>query len=132
MPTARLIFLILASTALPLSSAFAASDLEGSWSGSGYVMPTSGAKENVRCRVRYDRQSKTVYHVSANCESSETNTKVVQTGEVLEVSGGRYVGDFYNAEYDISGRVRVQISGNQQTVTFSGSRGQGSLSLTKH
>jgi hypothetical protein len=129
MRPALLILLFPMFAILPLSSAQAASDLEGTWNGGGYVLPKSGARESVRCRVRYDRQSKTVFRVTANCASA--STKVVQTGEVLEVSGGRYVGDFYNPEYDISGKVRVQVSGNSQTVSFSGAQGQGNLSLTK-
>ncbi|MEQ1577528.1 MAG: hypothetical protein ABL894_07740 [Hyphomicrobium sp.] len=124
-----MILLIPALAALPLDCAYAASDLEGNWSGTGYVMPKSGAREGVRCRVRYDKQSEKVFRVTATCAS--TATKIVQTGEVIAVSGGRYAGDFYNAEYDISGRVRVQVTGNHQTVTFSGTRGQGSLSLSK-
>jgi hypothetical protein len=112
-----------------VSKAFAGSGLEGNWSGSGYVVPKDGTRESVRCRVHFDKQSSTVYAVEAQCEGS--TTAVNQTGEVVEVSGGRYVGDFYNAQYDISGRIRVQLNGNHQSVTFSGSRGQGGLSLTR-
>jgi hypothetical protein len=114
---------------LHATSALAASGLDGTWSGSGYVVPKSGDRESVRCRVRFDKQSSKVYRVTANCSSATTN--IVQTGEVLEVSGGRYVGDFYNPQYDISGRVKVQLSGNHQTVTFAGGQGQGSLSLNR-
>jgi hypothetical protein len=114
---------------LSFGSAVADPGLDGTWSGSGYVVPKDGARESVRCRVRFDKQSATVYAVSATCQSASTD--IVQTGEVIAVSGGRYVGDFYNAQYDVSGRIKVQVSGNHQTVTFSGSRGQGSLSLTK-
>ena len=121
--------LVLALTALPFGSAQAAAGLEGTWSGSGYVVPKSGARENVRCRVRFSRQSAKVFSVEATCSSATTN--IVQTGEVLEVSGGRYAGDFYNPQYDISGRIRIQMSGNHQTVSFSGAQGQGSLSLNK-
>ena len=121
--------LVMALSALPIGSAQAAPGLEGTWSGSGYVVPKSGDRENVRCRVRFSRQSTKVYSVDATCSSATTN--VVQTGEVLEVSAGRYAGDFYNPQYDISGRIRIQMSGNHQTVNFSGAQGQGSLSLTK-
>ena len=114
---------------LHAGSALAASGLDGTWSGSGYLVPKNGARESVRCRVRFDRQSSKVYRVTANCASASTN--VVQTGEVLEVNSGRYVGDFYNPQYDISGRVKVQVSGNHQTVTFSGGQGHGSLSLNR-
>lgn len=121
--------LLIGLAAAPLHSAVAAPSLDGTWAGNGYVVPKSGERQSVRCRVRYAKQSSTVFSVSATCASSTTN--VVQTGEVLEVGGGRYVGDFYNPQYDISGRVRVQVTGNRQTVTFSGAQGQGALSLTR-
>jgi hypothetical protein len=90
---------------------------------------SSGATESVRCRVVYSRQSSKVFSVSATCATASAT--IIQTGEVLEVSGGRYVGDFYNPQFDVSGRVRVQLSGNSQTVTFSGSKGRGSMTLTR-
>ena len=108
---------------------WAASGLEGSWRGGGYVTPTSGERESVRCSVQYSRQARKIFSVSAKCATASAT--IVQTGEVLEVSGGRYVGDFYNSQYDVSGRIRIQLSGNSQTVTFSGSRGRGSMILTK-
>ncbi len=111
------------------NDALGASGLEGTWRGSGYVASKSGARESVRCRVRYSRQSSKVSCVHATCASASTT--VVQTGEVLEVSSGRYVGDFYNPQHDISGRFRVQMSGNHQDVTFSGAQGHGGLSLTR-
>ena len=121
--------LVLALGVVPFGPVHAASALEGTWSGSGYVVPKSGARENVRCRVRFSRQSSKVFSVEATCSSATTN--IVQTGEVLEVSGGRYAGDFYNPQYDISGRIRIQMSGSHQTVSFSGAQGQGILSLNK-
>lgn len=124
-----LMMTVVTLTTLQAGAASAESGLAGTWSGNGYVMPKDGARESVRCRVRFNKQSSTVYSVAAQCEGSATS--VNQTGEVIEVSGGRYAGDFYNSQYDISGRVRVQMNGNHQTVTFSGSRGQGSLSLTR-
>jgi hypothetical protein len=129
MRTRALTILTMVFLGLSFSGVLGASGLEGSWSGGGYVVPKSGARESVRCRVSYSRQSTTVFSVSATCSGAKTT--VVQTGEVLEVSGGRYVGDFYNPQYDISGRVRVQMSGNHQDVTFSGAQGHGGLSLTR-
>jgi hypothetical protein len=111
------------------SSQVRADPLEGTWSGGGYVEPKDGTRESVRCRITYNRHTSTVYRVTALCAS--TSTKVHQTGEVLRVNANRYVGDFYNPDYDISGRVRVSISGSQQTVTFSSKRGSGSVTLTK-
>lgn len=121
--------LVLALSVMPIRSAQAEPGLEGTWSGSGYVVPKSGDRENVRCRVRFSRQSSKVFSVDATCSSATAN--IVQTGEVLEVSAGRYAGNFYNTQYDISGRIRIQMSGNHQTVNFLGAQGQGSLSLNK-
>jgi hypothetical protein len=120
---------VLTLCALPLVSIQAAPALEGTWSGNGYAVPKSGDRESVRCRVRYSRQSSKVFSVAATCSSATTN--VVQTGEVLEVSNGRHIGYFYNPQCDISCRVRIQMSGNHQTVSFSGSQGQGGLPLSK-
>lgn len=127
MRAARLVLVAFAAMALP--GAAMAAELQGSWSGSGYVSPKSGARERVQCRVSYARQSSKVFSVSARCATP--SVKINQTGEVLEVGRGRYVGDFYNAEYDVSGRVRVTVTGSRQKVTFSGAQGHGSLSLRR-
>lgn len=124
---ARLIMLSLVATLAP--AAAIAAGLEGNWSGGGFVEPKSGARERVQCRVHYARQSSKVFSVAATCATA--SVKIVQTGEVLEVSGGRYVGDFYNPQFDVSGRIRVVVSGTRQTVTFGGAQGHGSLSLSR-
>jgi hypothetical protein len=41
-----------------------AASLHGSWSGSGYIVPKSGQKESVRCRVSYSPQGTKVVAVS--------------------------------------------------------------------
>ena len=58
--------------------------------------------------------------------------KFYQTGEVLMVNPDRYVGDFYNPEFDVSGRVHVTVRGSSQTVTFSGRQGHGSMTLRRN
>ena len=70
-----------------------------------------------------------MFAVSANCASNSGNVR--QTGEVLKIRANTYVGDFYNRQFDIRGRVRVRIRGGRQTVTFSSSSGGGSVSLKK-
>ena len=114
---------------LSLTGTARADSLAGTWSGSGYVAPSESARESVRCRITYTQQSAKVYGVVARCASK--SEKVVQTGEVLQVSPTRYVGDFYNAEFDISGRVRINVNGRSQFVTFSSSRGGGAVTLSK-
>lgn len=106
-----------------------AAGLNGTWAGSGYIHPKAGKRERVRCVVRYDRESAKVFAVSATCASSSASIR--QTGEVLKVRSNTYVGDFYNRQFDIRGRVRVRISGAQQTVVFSSSDGGGRLTLSK-
>lgn len=106
-----------------------AASLDGSWTGSGYVQPNSGARENVRCRVSYDRQTDKVYGVIATCATP--SNKIHQTGTLLKVSEGRYVGDFYNGQFDISGRVRVIMKGARQTITFSSAKGSGAMELRR-
>lgn len=112
-----------------LTGTASAASLSGTWSGGGYVKPTDGKRERVHCRVTYSQQSSKVFSVSAVCASK--SNKIRQSGEVLKVSSTRYVGDFYNSQFDISGRVRVKISGNTQTVTFKSASGYGSMTLRK-
>ena len=103
--------------------------LQGSWGGRGYVKPSDGERQTVNCRVTYTPHGSNVVAVSATC-SSETTT-IHQTGQLSMVRPNRYVGDFHNSEYDISGRIQVSVSGSSQTVTFSSPRGSGSLSLSR-
>ena len=106
-----------------------AEPLSGTWSGSGYVQPRDGQREKVRCRVTYSPQGASVVAVSATCASASTT--IHQTGSLSVGSQRKYVGDFYKREYDVSGRIRVSISGSSQTVSFSGAKGSGSLSLRR-
>lgn len=127
--------LILVITQLSLGSfsfagpVFAATSLDGVWSGSGVVNPKDGARESVRCRVRYRQETATVFGVSATCATR--SRKIQQSGTLLKVGPTSYVGEFYNPGYDISGRVRVVIKGATQTVTFQSARGNGSVNLRK-
>ena len=116
-------------TILMMCEKVVAAEIEGNWSGSGYVAPTKGKRENVRCKIRYKRHTAKVFAVRAVCASP--SAKVIQTGEVLKVKENLYVGDFYSPDYDISGRVRVTVSGSRQKVTFSSARGRGAVTLSK-
>lgn len=124
----RMLPVALAASMLCVASA-KADTLSGTWSGTGYVQPKDGQREKVRCRVSYSPQGASVVAVSATCASASTT--IQQSGSLSKVSESRYVGDFYNSQYDISGRVRVSISGGSQTVSFSSPRGSGSMSLKR-
>lgn len=119
---------VLIAWAMPMQSARAES-LEGVWSGSGYAAPNSGQREKVSCRIEYRRQGSSVFGLVATCASS--SAKIIQTGQLTMVNPRRYVGSVYNAEYNLSGRVRVLLSGSRQTVTFSSDRGSGQVTLSK-
>ncbi len=129
MITKTLSLLVPALTVLMMCEKVVAAEIEGNWRGSGYVTPAKGKRENVRCKISYKRQTAKVFSVRAVCASP--SAKVIQTGEVLKVKEGLYVGDFYNPDFDISGRVRVTISGSRQRVTFSSARGRGGVTLSK-
>lgn len=102
--------------------------LQGSWSGSGYVKPTDGKRESVRCRVQYNPEGSAVA-VSATCASASITIR--QSGQLSMVSPNKYVGDFHNSDFDISGRIRVSVSGGSQTVSFTSSKASGSMSLSR-
>lgn len=128
---ARIWPLLFLTLALCLSHAPAgAASLEGTWSGAGMTNPNKGQREQVRCRITYKRESAKVFGVTAKCATS--SVKMRQTGKLLEISPSRYVGEFYNPDYDVSGRVRVIIKGSAQTVTFESPRGTGSVTLRKN
>lgn len=109
--------------------ASAATALAGEWSGEGTVTQTEGPTEKVRCRVSYKQESAKVYGVTAQCASTSQMTK--QIGELLEVRPGVYTGEFNLTQYDVTGRVRVVVDGETQTVTFKSPRGEGEVILSR-
>lgn len=120
-----LALLLVASAAAP--SQAQSSGLEGFWRGSGHIKPKQSPREKVRCRVTYTRQSGNTFGVDAKCASAATN--ITQTGRVTRTGGNRYVGQFYNPDFNIRGRIRITVRGNRQFVTLSSGDGTGSLML---
>lgn len=122
--------LIVLTTVGGFASQADAASLKGSWAGSGYFEFDSGKRERVRCRVSYSPQTPKVVAVSANCASA--SGKVNQTGSLSSAGNGRYIGDFYNAQFDIGGRIRVVVKGAIQTITFNASNGgSGRVTLSQ-
>lgn len=128
MTTLRSILVALPVALATLAGSAYADPLSGTWSGSGSFQPKNGKSEAVRCKITYTPQGSAVA-VSAACASASATIR--QTGSLTKVSDTKYVGDFYNNEYDISGRVRVTISGSSQSVSFSSAKGSGSMSLRR-
>lgn len=107
-----------------------AQSLEGSWSGGGSVtFFTSGESEHARCRARYSRRSKGTYVLSATCATP--SGRAAQTAVLRQVGEGRFAGNFYNAEYDIRGRIFVTLRGSTQTVNLTSQSGSGSFRLSR-
>ncbi|BAQ16875.1 hypothetical protein GL4_1418 [Methyloceanibacter caenitepidi] len=123
-------FALLALTvAMAPSTAASAAALAGEWSGEGTVTQTEGPTEKVRCRVSYKQESAKVFGVVAKCAS--TSQMMNQTGELLEVRPGVFTGEFNLTQYDVSGRVRVVLDGETQTVTFKSPKGEGEVILNR-
>lgn len=112
-----------------LSSPALAVSLDGEWRGSGTVQVTNGNRERVTCRVSYSRQSSRVYGFHAVCAS--TSVRVIQNGVVSQASANSYVGTTHNPEYNVSGRIRIVVSGGSQTVTVRADQGSGRIVLRK-
>lgn len=106
-----------------------AASLAGAWSGGGTVKLKTGQVERVRCRVRYSKSSGKTFGVSATCAT--TAGTISQSGRVVQVRGNRYSGRLYNADYAVSGRISISVSGKRQTVTVTSSKGSGRLSLSR-
>lgn len=125
---------ILAFTAvgLTLPAAAGSSMLAGTWSGEGVVQTITGGPEPVSCKVLYWQTSETVHAVAASCTSASFAFE--QSGELTTVREGRYVGEFENAQYQIHGKLRVLIDGDDptgQAVTFTSDQASGEFALKK-
>lgn len=128
MITMRRLVVALPLALAALTSAAHADTLSGTWSGSGSFKPTEGKSEAVRCKITYTPQGAAVA-VSAACASASATIR--QTGSLTKVSDTKYIGDFYNDEYNVSGRVRVTVHGSSQSVSFSSAKGSGSMNLSR-
>lgn len=114
--------------ALPMAEGQETS-LEGSWSGGGQIVFPSGEKERARCRASFRRQGGSSYGMSATCATA--SVRVQQTAQVTRVSGNRYRGEFFNAEYGISGSVRITVSGNRLNASLAGAGGTAEFALSR-
>lgn len=103
--------------------------LEGSWSGGGIVSFSSGAREQARCRVRFSRQSSTVFGMNAICAT--TSARVAQTATVEWVGANRFAGTFYNPEYGVSGTISIVLGGNRLSASLRGDVGSAQLSFSR-
>lgn len=106
-----------------------ASDIAGSWTGSGSIMMPSGARENARCNVSYSKASGAGYTAFATCATK--SARVTQSAKLRRVGGNAYEGSFHNSEYNVSGSMSVTVSGSSQSVYLSGGGGEASFRLSR-
>lgn len=127
----RAIFVLtaLAIPLLGLAPAVHAADISGSWSGGGTVILASGAKEKARCRATFRPAGGSTYAMAATCATA--SAKVSQTAILSRYTATRYGGTFHNPEFNVTGRIRISVSGNSMTANLSGSQGRATLSLSR-
>jgi hypothetical protein len=111
------------------AKAATAGELAGSWSGSGNVTLSNGAREKARCRASFVPAGGKTYAMSATCATA--SAKVSQTAILSQNTDNRFGGTFYNPEFGVTGRIRVILSGNRQTVYLSGSAGHATFNMQR-
>jgi hypothetical protein len=101
--------------------------LEGSWSGGGTIVLPSGDRERAQCRATFRRSGGGSFGMNAVCATS--SARVAQTAELARVSGNRFSGSFYNAEYSISGSIVITVQGNRLSASLNGGGGSAYFNL---
>ena len=117
------------TSALAFGSVAEAASLTGTWRGKGKMTLNSGAKETVRCRVRYSAQSSIKFDMNAKCAS--VSGSINQNGSLQKVGENRYSGSVYNAQYGVTASVHVRVNGSRQRISISSDKGSASISLSK-
>ncbi len=113
------------------TSASAAANIIGSWSGRGSVTLTSGQVEPVSCRVSYEKGDDKGKTFVLNATCATTAGTFVQSGRVSKRSSSSYSGSLYSDQYSVSGKVSISVKGSSQTIRVSSKKGRGSLSLRR-
>ena len=113
------------------TSASAAANIIGSWSGRGSVTLNSGQVEPVSCRISYEKgdDKGRTFVLYATCATTAGTFE--QSGRVSKRSSSSYSGSLYSDQYFVSGKVTVSVKGSSQTLRVSSKNGRGSLSLRR-
>jgi hypothetical protein len=104
--------------------------LVGIWVGNGSINFSSGSKERARCRAHFAKTGETSYEMSATCATS--SAKVDQTAQLTKVGRDRYVGRFFNQQYNTGGSIRITVSGRTGSVHLAGEAGTAYFRLRKY
>ena len=113
------------------TSASAAANIIGSWSGRGSMTLTSGQVEPVSCRISYEKgdDKGRTFVLYATCATTAGTFE--QSGRVSKRSSSSYSGSLYSDQYSVSGKITVSVKGSSQTIRVSSKKGRGSLSLRR-
>ena len=65
--------------------------------------------------------------MSAVCATA--SARVAQTAVVTRSGGNSYSGQFFNAEYGVSGSISITVSGNRMSASLSGGGGSAQFNL---
>ncbi len=130
-PERRLASFLVAACVLGAASTAIAqpATLEGTWNGGGTVVFPSGDRERARCRATFRRRSATSFGMNAVC--STASARVAQTADLVRVSANRFTGEFYNAEYAVSGSITITVKGNRLSAALSGGGGTAHFNLSR-
>lgn len=109
--------------------AFAGSELSGAWSGGGSVVYSTGSKEKARCRAQFKSTGGSSYAMNATCATA--SGKVAQSATLRKTGANSYSGSFRNPDYNVTGSIRVTVSGNSQSVSMSSDAGTASFSMSR-
>ncbi len=113
----------------PLSRA-AEGELSGSWSGGGVAVLASGKTEKARCRASFFQSGGSSYSMRGTCATP--SAKVAQSATLVKVGANSYAGHWHNAEYNVSGSIRISVSGRSLSASLSSEAGSGSLQMRKN
>lgn len=104
--------------------------LIGSWRGGGVVQPKDGAREKTRCRAEIQKSpGRCLYHAVYRCSSPLG--LISQTVDIKKKSTTRYVGTFYNPQYNVKGTFSITLQGNRHSVVMKSSRGEGWIDFSR-
>ncbi|WP_024275452.1 MULTISPECIES: hypothetical protein [unclassified Hyphomicrobium] len=104
--------------------------LVGTWAGNGNINFSSGTKEKARCRAHFAKTGARSYRMSATCATS--SARVDQTAELTKYGANRYVGSFFNQQYNTGGSIKITVSGRTGDVSLAGEAGTAFFRLRKY
>lgn len=127
-PALIVVLLLFASPSLAQTRAanpFAA--LAGSWTGSGTITMSSGAKERIRCRADYRPRGASTVHVAMSCDSDSYRFELESDVEAAE---GALSGTWSEMTRRVAGQIFGRMAGGQMEIRAAGQTFSALLDMT--